>query len=437
MNIDLENLREELCDACDENDLETCKRLLKVIDPNFENIGYGSPIEASIDGNNIEITDLLIKHGASLEPREGLSSLLQSANYYREGHGFGFEMRSFLFSKGINPDYLVNGISALMDAINNGYYAWAEEYLDANALVDVVDQDGWTPVNRIVATIGDGHSSIPGMLGLDNKEYLERLNERLSTRTTRDEFISFNDPNKWNFWDEEDYRSSKRESGIQLLKKLIEKGADVNRPNNYGWSPLLYASGSKEMFDVCKMLVEAGANPNTIDIFGEYTPLMRACDRCATELALFLLENGANPNYRDPLSGYTPLTRACIDLDYELSRKLIEKGADVNSLSDDGSSPLLWMLAVNRALIGLVDKANEEKASSQANESDETIINFPYNPTLLNEWLNNIERMIRLLVENGAELFFRNHNNENVYDILHTSYLLDSLKDVIPPIGPR
>jgi len=295
MMNDLLTLREKLCEACDENDLNTCRELLKHLDPNFEIEGYQTPLICAILSDNTEIVELLIEHGASLDPLEEGESLLQYTKQHSEFLDVGVRTRALLFQKGLNPDYIVNGTTAFMDAINQGYFELAEEYLNANARIDVVDKNGWTPINRILSIISDNSRAMFEDDLQNEPSYLERFNLEHATEITTDDLLSFAQLDWGMFIAESDaYRENRREPGVRLLKRLIEKGADVNMANDYGWTPLLYASGTEYLFEICALLIEAGADVNCVDKLGQYTPMKRAFDTDHPELELLLLRRGAD-----------------------------------------------------------------------------------------------------------------------------------------------
>jgi ankyrin repeat protein len=292
---DLLTLREKLCEACDENDLNTCRKLLNHLDPNFEIEGYQTPLICAILADNTDIVELLIDHGASLEPPEGYVSMLQYTKHHTEFLDVGVRTRKLLFRKGLDPDYMVNGTTAFMDAINHGYFELAEEYLNANARIDVVDKTGWTPVNRILSIISNNSRDMFEDDVFNERSYLENFNLKYASKITSDDLLSFAQLDWGMFIAESDaYRENRREPGIRLLKRLIEKGADVSTANEYGWTPLLYASGSEYLFEICVLLIEAGADVNCVDKLGQYTPIKRAFDTDHPELELLLLRRGAD-----------------------------------------------------------------------------------------------------------------------------------------------
>jgi ankyrin repeat protein len=126
-----------------------------------------------------------------------------------------------------------------------------------------------------------------------------------------------------------------------VLKALLEAGADANRPDMWGYPPLVRVAGSAnpEMFD---LLLEHGARVNQGIL----------CDECSdhgkTALhseptvaqALAAIRYGANVNVRT-LNGNTPLMFA---LHPELVKVLLEHGADPNLANRFDQTPLMRAL---------------------------------------------------------------------------------------------
>ena len=137
----------------------------------------------------------------------------------------------------------------------------------------------------------------------------------------------------------------------EIVKMLIEAGADVNAtassdlvkwkkrpPRHYhnpfgkplGGTALVYASCSGHT-DVVKLLIEAGADVNKKDKKNRYTVLMVASSAGHTEVAKLLIEAGANVNAQDK-GGNTALLDASWRGETEIVKLLIEGGADVNAM---------------------------------------------------------------------------------------------------------
>ncbi|XP_011407359.2 PREDICTED: transient receptor potential cation channel subfamily A member 1 homolog, partial [Amphimedon queenslandica] len=117
----------------------------------------------------------------------------------------------------------------------------------------------------------------------------------------------------------------------------------INRTDNLKRTPLGIAcyKGHKE---IVKLLLEHGADFNVTDNDGN-TPLtlcISACIEGHTEIVELLLKHGANVNVTNN-NGNTPLTlciSACIKEDKEIVELLLKHGANFNVTDDDGNTPL-------------------------------------------------------------------------------------------------
>lgn len=91
---------------------------------------------------------------------------------------------------------------------------------------------------------------------------------------------------------------------IDVVRILIENGADVNASKLGGWEPLHWAAytGDEKM---AQFLIEHGAHVST----EESTPLHTAAWQGHLKVARLLIEHGADVNARN-MNGETPLARA-------------------------------------------------------------------------------------------------------------------------------
>ncbi len=92
------------------------------------------------------------------------------------------------------------------------------------------------------------------------------------------------------------------------IEEIINKGANINQPNEYGDPPLFYACFYGDAKTVITLIAN-GADINYVSNYG-YTSLSYACLYGRAEIALILIEKGADVNLSN--NGWNPLAYACL-----------------------------------------------------------------------------------------------------------------------------
>jgi hypothetical protein len=129
-----------------------------------------------------------------------------------------------------------------------------------------------------------------------------------------------------------------------MIRVLVEKGADVNFTENYHRNTPLIIAAYHGLYGVVKLLLELGANPNKQNNIGT-TPLMQAVKTSlGNRLEITeLLAPVTNMNLKD-VDGNTALilaTKYNYD-DATIVKTLLEFGADPLEKNDDGDYPLKY-----------------------------------------------------------------------------------------------
>ena len=126
---------------------------------------------------------------------------------------------------------------------------------------------------------------------------------------------------------------------INVMKFLIDAGADVNRNDCKGNTALLISS-QQDRSDIVKLLINSGADVNIPDKTGK-TALMMASEQGNDNMIVVLLKSGADVNTVDS-DDATALSiaistdrRRCIEV-------LVDAGASVNIRNDRGETPLMF-----------------------------------------------------------------------------------------------
>lgn len=126
---------------------------------------------------------------------------------------------------------------------------------------------------------------------------------------------------------------------LNCLNYLLLKGADANKENNNGYTPLT-AHLSSNNFDkeFLNRLIANNVEVNYPDFDGN-TPLHYATMNNNLNAVEYLLENGANTNVKNK-DGITPLHIAVKTKNYDIVAKLLSFGADRNTKDINGISAL-------------------------------------------------------------------------------------------------
>lgn len=128
---------------------------------------------------------------------------------------------------------------------------------------------------------------------------------------------------------------------VTSASRSIRNGADVNARcymnENSTYYPLVQAAivGSLE---IVRLLVESGADVNQQQMNGE-SALANAANIASSEhlrIAQYLLENGANPN----ISAHHKLTPLAVADNSKMVKLLLDHGADPNIADSDGDLPI-------------------------------------------------------------------------------------------------
>jgi ankyrin repeat protein len=124
---------------------------------------------------------------------------------------------------------------------------------------------------------------------------------------------------------------------MSKVQDLIDRGADVEAEDEYGRTPLHWASLNNYVA-IAKLLIEAGADVKAKNVYG-HTSLHYASANNHIETAKLLIERGADLEAKTN-DGWTPLYWASARNFIEIVELLIERGADVNAKEEYGNTPL-------------------------------------------------------------------------------------------------
>ncbi len=211
---------------------------------------------------------------------------------------------------------------------------------------------------------------------------------------------------------------------VQTVKDLIAKRANPDALDSKG-NPVLMkvmlemqislndlSSGTisgdekaKEVIEIVKILVDAGADVNLKNKAG-IPLLVAAITRGDMEIVNLLISHGADVNAKDS-SGTTILISAAFTGNDELVNTLVEKGAEVNAVGKDGASALLVATYRNRPEMAkiLIDKGADVNVKIDAGT-----------PVLFASAYGDLGT-VKLLTEKGADINARDNKGNSPLSI--------------------
>ncbi|CAL1535401.1 unnamed protein product [Lymnaea stagnalis] len=146
---------------------------------------------------------------------------------------------------------------------------------------------------------------------------------------------------------------------FEIMDILLQHGADVNRKDASGKTPLIHAA-SRDLLETAKWLCKNGADVKTYDKSG-MAAIHHAIDGGYVKLVEWMLDNagayGFDIEQIETTSGMTPLNR-CANMTpdakaYELAASLQLRGANMSAKAHNNYTPLLN--AIIRRKIKLVE----------------------------------------------------------------------------------
>lgn len=160
----------------------------------------------------------------------------------------------------------------------------------------------------------------------------------------------------------------KYDIALQILAKQPDlRNVPVGKDHNWsGMTPLLIAIGNGNL-ELVKKLIELGADLETKDD-SEYTPLLLAVslERINLDIVKALLEAGADLEAKE-YRGETPLMKMVKGGDLNLMLMLVEQGADIHVTNKEGLSAVDLANKTNSEFgVAMTEKARQMQANEKA-----------------------------------------------------------------------
>jgi ankyrin repeat protein len=130
-----------------------------------------------------------------------------------------------------------------------------------------------------------------------------------------------------------------KEGNYPQVAALLDRGAEIDQRNEWGWTLLMWACGH-DAVDLVELLIERGANLDASTSRQEATALSIAIYNDNTEIANRLIEAGADVEKRFP--DETAITFAAQYGRLPIIEKLLSVSAKVNARDKNGRTALMY-----------------------------------------------------------------------------------------------
>ncbi|MEN8220382.1 MAG: ankyrin repeat domain-containing protein [Pseudomonadota bacterium] len=222
----------------------------------------------------------------------------------------------------------------------------------------------------------------------------------------------------------------------QTVKKLLEKGVNVNVKNSNGMTPLHYAS-YKGHFDIARLLLQNSADVNIETngwsaveiafarnhvqlaelIIESNSGFLEAANKGDYQRVKQLLEKGWNVNTKDK-EAWTLLHHAAINGHTDIAELLLDKGTKIDAKDKEGWTPLMVASANSHTDLATL----LIKKGANVNVADKNGIT-PLHSAAINGYI----KLASLLIEKGADV---NTENKEGMTPLHLAQSINRTKMV-------
>ncbi|KAL7924627.1 ankyrin repeat-containing domain protein, partial [Trichoderma austrokoningii] len=187
-----------------------------------------------------------------------------------------------------------------------------------------------------------------------------------------------------------------------MMRLLLEHGADIERMDIKGQTPLMRAIRKGDQTTIVQLLLEKGADIEVKDENGQ-TPFSLAAEKGHEATVRILLDKGVNIDAKDE-EGQTPLSLAARKGHEAIVQLLLNKGVDIETKDEDGQTPL--SLAVAEEHEAIVQLLLDKGAGTEVKESI-----FGRTPLSWAAAEGN-EAIVRILLDKGVDIEAKDETGE-------------------------
>ena len=190
---------------------------------------------------------------------------------------------------------------------------------------------------------------------------------------------------------------------MDIIKLLVDKGADINAKDRFGNVPLHFAINNECSKEKVKLLLELGGNISALN-HDHKTPLLLALEK-RSPLASVLISSVTKIEDAKDRNGSTPLHSAIMnDCSEEHVQLLMKLGGDINALNHDHKTPLMIALEKRSPLTSVL-------ISSITNLEDLDLSKLPTMSQAISKGYLEFAQVLHKL---GKSVLFKDEDGNNI-----------------------
>ena len=334
--------RKEVFEAAKSGDSVLLNEVLKKLDNterisvlgvDFQYIGEPvTPLIVAVRNGNLDCVKVLLKYGADIEERgDFMHNFKCCTPLFIAATCGNVEILRFLVENGANVNATDDfGLTPLMAAVANQLLDAVTFLIDQGADVNLLDSSGSTALHYASEVSFDPSSC------LIVKQLINR-GANINAVTNDDKLTPL--------------MLACKNKNVSVVNCLLQNGANVVLTSDNGWTALHFVvDGFNDSSEILRSLLNNGADVNARSVDNE-TPLMVASQSSDVETVTLLIEQGAYVDLQDEKYN-TALHNAVSSNTEEIVGTLLNAGAS-NFCNSQGMTPLL--LACCRGCVALVE----------------------------------------------------------------------------------
>lgn len=420
------------------NENEPLLRLLLRTAPQLSELAWTEQLSAAVMKKNVAIVRALHEAGAPLNGHAeigGDTALHGACTAYRSDAVIAYLLANGADPNGVNHQQFTPLHSALQHyAYDDSYYGVIRALVNAGARWDVVDSYARTPYECARDLSKEHAQTIVVNIAVEYGASLDELTPAQNWATLaiwydarrRDEVLAFI-ARGVSVEPPAEIKSTPllnaaiRNSDVELVRAILDRGASATRAEQYGTTPLHHAAEAGSI-ELCELLIARGADVRAPDDW-KSTPLHNATSH--TALLRWMLDRGY-----DAVTGSvsTPLLFAVGRENVESVRLLLERGADPSAAdSYNGAAIFTAIEKRNEAIVSLlVERGARTDVLGQ--RSGDT-------PLIAAAKTGNTA-MVRALLDRGADVLAKNKDGDDALTFFAArKELRSSFADVLAKHG--